>query len=134
VDYLHKEGHLSQEKVFERDSWSTKKKRKYANKITDKMEETKQIKSLYNDFKANVENARNAKVCDMVHQKVALTNGLCSNMAVDGAADFSCLTTRSPPSFLHLVARMRHADVFGAASSVGFQLLEKFLRYPLIPF
>lgn len=62
VDYLIAEDHLSKDKLFERESWSRKKKRKYANNIVDAMAADGEIDSLYKDFKNNLEAARNAKV------------------------------------------------------------------------
>jgi hypothetical protein len=62
IDWLLTEGYLSKERVFERDSWSTKKKREYANKIVDSMQEQGEIRALYQDFRNSVDVARDAKV------------------------------------------------------------------------
>ena len=58
---LRSEGHLSPEKILERDRWNTKKKEKYANGVVDEMEANGQMKELYREFKQNLEIAREAK-------------------------------------------------------------------------
>jgi hypothetical protein len=44
-----------------RDSWSTKKRSKLANKIVDEMAEKGKIRELYGNFKREVEQARDEK-------------------------------------------------------------------------
>lgn len=63
VDYLRQENYTSPEKIVERDSWSTKKRSKYANAIADKMEESGEIRRLHHDFRVEIDAARNEKVC-----------------------------------------------------------------------
>ncbi|KAL8636933.1 MAG: hypothetical protein Q9226_009185, partial [Calogaya cf. arnoldii] len=58
---LRSEGHLSREKILERNDWNTKKKQKYANGVVDGMEANGQMKELYREFKQNIEVAREAK-------------------------------------------------------------------------
>jgi hypothetical protein len=62
IDYLKQEGHATPDKIIERDSWKTKKRRKYAEKVVDQMEESGEVKRLYNDFRTEVNSARDAKV------------------------------------------------------------------------
>jgi hypothetical protein len=60
---LEKGKHLRPSKIVERDSWSTKKRREYANKVVDGMHESGQIKRLYRDFRMEIDMAREKKVC-----------------------------------------------------------------------
>lgn len=60
VDYLNQAGYNAPEKIVKRDGWSTRKRRKYANKIVDAMETDGKIKALYKDFKNEIDSARNA--------------------------------------------------------------------------
>lgn len=64
VDYLDAEGYSTPEKIVERDGWSTKKRRRYANKVVDSMENTGEIKRLHRDFRHEIEDAQNKKVRD----------------------------------------------------------------------
>jgi hypothetical protein len=57
------ENHTSAEKIIERESWSIKKRRDYANKVVDKMAANGDIDDLWRDFKMNMDTVREAKVC-----------------------------------------------------------------------
>jgi len=57
IDYLVREGHCTPEKLVERDSWSIKKRQKYAEKIMKKMEKSGEIKTLRRLYKQNVDYA-----------------------------------------------------------------------------
>jgi hypothetical protein len=61
VDYLRRQGYLAAGKIVERDQWSTQKRRKHANKVVDRMEAEGVVKSLWQDFKNNLDEARTAK-------------------------------------------------------------------------
>ncbi|KAF2137536.1 uncharacterized protein K452DRAFT_321768 [Aplosporella prunicola CBS 121167] len=61
VDWLAAEGHLDPDKIVERDGWKDKKKRKYANKVVDEMATKGEIKRLHQDFRSEIDTARNAK-------------------------------------------------------------------------
>jgi len=61
VDFLKSRGYLTDEKVVARDNRSTKKRRKEANKIVDRMEKDGEVKRLWREFRGNIDNARNAK-------------------------------------------------------------------------
>ena len=61
VDWLDRQGYLSPEKIVERDRWSTKKRRKRANKIADRMEAEGEIKNLWASFRESVDEARDSK-------------------------------------------------------------------------
>ncbi|KAI9796087.1 MAG: hypothetical protein M1833_006509 [Piccolia ochrophora] len=63
VDYLKNADYTSAEKIVERDGWSTKKKRDYANQVVDELEQKHEIRKLYDDFKNQLNGARNAEVC-----------------------------------------------------------------------
>jgi hypothetical protein len=52
---------MTAEKLVKRLEWSTKKKRKYANKIADTMESNGKIRSLYQDFRNEINIARDSK-------------------------------------------------------------------------
>jgi len=60
VDYLNQAGYNAPSKIVKRDNWSTRKRRKYANKIVDAMQTDGKIKSLYGDFKGEIDTARNS--------------------------------------------------------------------------
>ncbi|KAL1302387.1 hypothetical protein AAFC00_002788 [Neodothiora populina] len=62
VDYLNQAGYNAPEKIVKRDSWSTRKRRKYGDKIVDAMQTDGKIKALYRDFKNEIDTARNAKI------------------------------------------------------------------------
>jgi hypothetical protein len=61
VDYLDESGYLTPRKIVQRDSHPTKKRRKEANKIVDEMENSGKIRSIYDDFRKEVNIAREAK-------------------------------------------------------------------------
>jgi hypothetical protein len=61
VDYLVKEGHCTPEKLVKRDTWTVKKRTKYANKIVDKMEKENEIRKLHRLYKEQVDFALEAK-------------------------------------------------------------------------
>lgn len=61
VDWLQSAGYNTPEKIVERDKWSTRKRRKYANKIVDAMEQQGKTKALYHDFKNELDRARHSK-------------------------------------------------------------------------
>jgi len=67
VDYLVEEDYCTPEKIVERDRWSTKKRRHYANKIVDKMVEDGEIKRLHRDFKNEIEDALERQVSSKRH-------------------------------------------------------------------
>lgn len=56
---LEAEGELTPAKLAERDAMSLIKRTKYANKVVDRWEESDQIKSLWRDYKSQVDTARN---------------------------------------------------------------------------
>lgn len=62
LNWLRNNGHLSPEKVLEREKWNNKKREKYSNAVLDGMEESGETRNLYNDFKNDLEAARSAKV------------------------------------------------------------------------
>lgn len=61
VEWLEAVGYNSPENIVQRDKWSERKRRKYANKIVDEMEAQGKIKTLHRDFKDEIDRARNAK-------------------------------------------------------------------------
>jgi hypothetical protein len=61
VEYLESAGWNTPELIVKRDKWSTRKRQKHANKIVDMMEEEGKIKALYQDFKREIDTARNSK-------------------------------------------------------------------------
>jgi len=61
LDYLRNEGILDPEKIVERDSWKTKKRRKFAERVVDEMEASGEVKRLYHDFRVEIDDAREAK-------------------------------------------------------------------------
>lgn len=56
---LEAEGELTPAKLVERDAMSLIKRTKYTNKVVDRWEESDQIKSLWRDYKSQVDTARN---------------------------------------------------------------------------
>lgn len=61
VDWLDREGYNAAARVVRRDRWSTEKRCKEANKITDRMQQEGVIKGLWNEFQNNIDEARNSK-------------------------------------------------------------------------
>lgn len=62
VDFLKEEGYCTPEKIVQRDGWSIKRRRKYANKVVDSMEEAGEIKKLHRDFRNEINTAQLANV------------------------------------------------------------------------
>lgn len=58
IDHMSSSGYLTPALIVERDGWSTKKRRKYANSIVDAMEEEGEVKKLYRDFRREVSTAQ----------------------------------------------------------------------------
>lgn len=67
INWLKCQGHLSPEKILERAEWSTKKREKYSNEVVDEMEESGELRTLYEEFKQNLEAARTARVSKTKH-------------------------------------------------------------------
>lgn len=61
VEWLEGAGFNTAEQIVKRDKWSTRKRRKHANKVVDVMEEQGKVKELYRDFKSQVDRARSSK-------------------------------------------------------------------------
>ncbi|EME86134.1 uncharacterized protein MYCFIDRAFT_39486 [Pseudocercospora fijiensis CIRAD86] len=59
--WLERQGYGRAEELSRRDKWSTRKKRKYANKILDRMKLEGEVKVLWNRFRESIEEARNSK-------------------------------------------------------------------------
>ncbi|MCJ1429961.1 hypothetical protein MMC29_007876, partial [Sticta canariensis] len=57
---LRNNGHLSAEKILERERWNTKKREKYSNAVVDGMESSGEMRNLYKEFKEDLEAARSA--------------------------------------------------------------------------
>lgn len=64
LDWLAADGHLTPEKILERENLRRKKREKLANRIVDGMETRGVMKVLYKQFKENLAAARDAKVSD----------------------------------------------------------------------
>lgn len=62
LDWLRAKGHLSPERIVERESWSIKRKAIYANRIVDGMVEDGEMRVLFKEFKENLAAARDARV------------------------------------------------------------------------
>ncbi|KAK3721564.1 hypothetical protein LTR37_003120 [Vermiconidia calcicola] len=60
-DWLTRRGYNTAERIVERDQLSTKKRGRLANKIVDRMEEEKVVKQLWQDFRRNIDEARDSK-------------------------------------------------------------------------
>lgn len=61
VDYLALEGYCAPHRIVERDNWSIKKRRDYANEVVDEMEEKGEIRRLHRDYRAQIDYALEAK-------------------------------------------------------------------------
>lgn len=61
VTWLRTNGHLKASKIVKREGWSTKKRRKKANKIADDMNETGVVKQLWSEFSNTIKRAREEK-------------------------------------------------------------------------
>lgn len=62
VNWLSDSGHLTAQKIVDRESWNQKKREKLANRIVDGLVESGEMKILYRQFKQNLDAARTAKV------------------------------------------------------------------------
>lgn len=65
--YLTNWGHTTCHKIIERDSWSIKKRTKYANDVVDEMVKTGEMKILHKEFKENLAVARSLRVGGLSH-------------------------------------------------------------------
>ncbi|KAI7682787.1 hypothetical protein KC319_g817 [Hortaea werneckii] len=61
VMWLTKTGYMTDEKVVKRDGWSSTKRRKYANKVVDRMEADGVVGDLWKEFRKNLDEARTSK-------------------------------------------------------------------------
>ncbi|KAK3679990.1 hypothetical protein LTR78_000367 [Recurvomyces mirabilis] len=61
IFWLEKEGYLRQEAIVKRDKKSTKKRKKEANKITDRMEKKGEIRRMWEMYRKGIDEARNSK-------------------------------------------------------------------------
>ncbi len=71
LEWLVRAGHLTPEKIVERENMRQKKREKATNKIVDGMELTGVMKELYKQFKENLAAARDSKVFEL-HVRVVL--------------------------------------------------------------
>lgn len=62
LNWLKNQGHITVEKIIERENWTNKKRERYSNDVVDGMERTGEMKRLYKEFKENLEAARSARV------------------------------------------------------------------------
>ena len=62
VNWLSDSGHLTAQKIVDRESWNRKKREKLANRIVDGLVASGEMKILYRQFKQNLDAARTAKV------------------------------------------------------------------------
>lgn len=59
IKHLEEEtSHLKPEKIVERDGWSTKKRRKFANRVADEMEAKGEVKRLWREWRGSIREAR----------------------------------------------------------------------------
>ena len=58
---LSEDGHLTPEKIVQREGWNRKKRERLANKIVDGMDANGDMKRLYDLFRKSLERARTAK-------------------------------------------------------------------------
>lgn len=61
VQWIDANGYSTAEKLVERDRWSTKKRRKYANRIADRMEKEGVVKKLWREFRDSIDRAAESK-------------------------------------------------------------------------
>ncbi|TKA23225.1 hypothetical protein B0A50_07618 [Salinomyces thailandicus] len=61
IMWLTKSGYMSDEKVVQRERWKTKKRRKYANKVVDRMEQDGVVRELWREFRKSVDEAKGSK-------------------------------------------------------------------------
>ena len=62
LNWLRNKGHLSAEKIIERENWNIKKRERYSNAVVDEMETSGEMRVLYKEFKENLEAARSVRV------------------------------------------------------------------------
>ena len=76
LDWLRRNGYMTSQKIVERERWSTNKRSEYANGIVDNMQSNGEMKTLYKEFKENLQAAREVKVRRIywiVHTDTVLT-------------------------------------------------------------
>lgn len=79
LDWLRAEGHITPTKIVEREDWSERKRRDYANKVVDEIERAGEVRTLYRDFKGVLETARNYRVWNsLIATYLSLTYSDCS--------------------------------------------------------
>lgn len=61
VIWLTKNGYLTPEEIVKRDGFNEKKRRKTANRISDRMEREGLVQRLWRDFRGNIDDARDSK-------------------------------------------------------------------------
>jgi hypothetical protein len=69
LQWLANEGHLTAEKIIEREKKPQKKRQKIANKIVDGMESTGVMRELYKQFKENLAAARDSKPVHFLNRR-----------------------------------------------------------------
>ena len=65
LEWLARAGHLTPDKIVERENLRQKKREKATNKIVDGMEATGVMRELYKEFKNNLAAARDSKVFEL---------------------------------------------------------------------
>jgi ribosome-binding protein aMBF1 (putative translation factor) len=58
---LEAEGHLTDMKIVKRDKWDEPRRRKYAKKVVEAMEEEGQVRELWKQFREEIDSARERK-------------------------------------------------------------------------
>lgn len=104
LEWLAMQGHMTPQKIVERDNTRQKKREKIANKIVDGMEATGVMRKLYKEFKENLANARDAKVLFLVVHETA----------------FNILTLSSPHGF----PTIADTQILGALTDRGSLVMD----------
>lgn len=95
IDYLQNKGIFSNEKILEREHWSMKRRRKYANDTVDMMDTSGEIDRLYKDFDLNIKNAKGLKVGFPFYPRFLIPSRrltrICSGVSVVTFSYFSCI-------------------------------------------
>ena len=61
VEKLEEDGHLTDKKVVKRDKWDEPRRRKYARKVVEVMEENGDVRELWRQFREEIDSAREKK-------------------------------------------------------------------------
>ncbi|KAI3475580.1 hypothetical protein L1887_63010 [Cichorium endivia] len=82
VEWLHNQKYDTAKELKRRDKMSTKKRRKHANKIVDRMVDDGVVKKLWKEFRTTIDDAANAKQGRFEVWSARSSRGVCTRLSV----------------------------------------------------